>query len=160
MSLQFVDSSCVGPVSPAELDRMKSMIQNDYLGFRFDPEYVHLLQRCNGGEPVTKYFRAPSGLLAPPVERFLHYAQLSSLTDRSLAFFHANVFWSALDDRLGKLLPFAVLGNNDALCFDCSSKSSAVFLWSNENSVEDAPSYERISDSFGEFCELLSSTPS
>jgi hypothetical protein len=69
----------------------------------------------------------------------------------------ANVFWSALENRLGALLPFAVLANNDALCFDCGSGEAQVVLWSNERSGEDGPSYEHVADSFGDFCAAFSS---
>lgn len=159
MPLQFVIATNVGPLSPSELDEMRRMIRNDYPHFDFDPEYLNVLQECNGGVPETKFFRAGTGSLPSPIERFLNYADASKIPERHLVFFNANVFWSALEDRLGTLLPFAVLADNDALCFDCSSDSSAVVLWSNENSSEDAPSIREVSPSFSEFCESLSSTP-
>ncbi len=135
---------------------MRGMFRADFPSFEFDSSYLQHIEEFNGGKPSTKYFRTRDGRLAPPVERFLHYTARADLGDKQLDFFNANVFWSALEDRLGSLLPFAVLANNDVLCFDCGSGKSSVVLWSNERSAEDEPSYERIADSFDEFCSVLS----
>lgn|GEM_PF-2934047 len=159
MPLHFVSATNVAPLSPSELDEMRRMIRNDHPHFDFDPEYLNVLKECNGGVPETKFFRAGIGYLPPPIERFLNCADASKIPERHLVFLSANVFWSALDDRLGTLLPFAVLADNDALCFDCSSDSSSVVLWSNENSSENSPSIREVSPSFSEFCASLSSTP-
>jgi hypothetical protein len=157
MPLQFFDASLVGPFSKRELDEMKDMVRADFPSFEFDPSYVHVVEEFNGGRPSTRYFRTRDGQLAPPIERFLHYTAGHDLKDHQLGFLNANVFWSALESRLGARLPFAVLANNDALCFDCASSDSHVVLWSNEQSVEDEPSYEHVAESFDEFCVALSS---
>lgn len=158
MTLQFFDASPVGPSSKHELDEMRSMVRADFPSFEFDPSYLQVVEEFNGGRPSTRYFRTRDGQLAPAIERFLHYTAGHDLSDRQLGFLNANVFWSALEERLGTLLPFAVLANNDALCFDCGSGESHVVLWSNELSIEDKPSYEHVADSFDEFCSALSST--
>jgi hypothetical protein len=157
MPLQFFDASPVGPSSKRELDEMRSMVRSDFPSFEFDPSYLRVIEEFNGGRPSTRYFRTRDGQLAPPIEHFLHYTAGHDLEDRQLGFLNANVFWSALENRLRTLLPFAVLANNDALCFDCGSGESQVVLWSNERSVENEPSYEHVADSFDEFCAALSS---
>jgi hypothetical protein len=157
MPLQFFDASLVGPTSKRELDEMREMVRADSPSFEFDPAYLQVVAEFNGGRPSTRYFHTRNGQLAPPIERFLHYTAGHDLKDHQLGFLNANVFWSALENRLGTLLPFAVLANNDALCFDCGSGESPVVLWSNERSVEDEPSYEHVADSFDDFCAALSS---
>lgn len=101
MPLQFFDASLVGPFSKRELDEMKDMVRADFPSFEFDPSYVHVVEEFNGGRPSTRYFRTRDGQLAPPIERFLHYTAGHDLKDHQLGFLNANVFWSALENRLG-----------------------------------------------------------
>ena len=76
------------------------------------------------------------------IERFLHFMDEKKGDKDRLRWYHVNVCWSMMLDRLNDyLIPFAALFAGDMLCFNRREwrEAQRSFVWLHEKSKEELP---------------------
>jgi hypothetical protein len=71
--LDYVDDTCVGPLSETRLRAFENWLhESGYLRHRFDEAYIHHLKTHHGGVPRRRYFAGAKGT-KHVVTRFLNF---------------------------------------------------------------------------------------
>lgn len=144
------------PCSELELDQFARMMRVDMPHFQFDGGYLQFIRTTNGGKPVEKYFRIPSGDVFS-IDAFLNFADVES-SEEDVRLFNVHQNWNWIEDRLlPGMFPFAALSGGDYLILniDDDKDSAHVTLWYHEKSSEASPHLQLISDSFDSFLTML-----
>jgi len=149
LDLGFDPDTCAGPVSYGKIDHTERSYE-----FHFDPLYIRLLERCNGGVPSKRYFPVPGNIKV--IERFL--CVIANVRDDAR---HGRsdmgVVTTQVEGRMSDtMVPFAFLFAGDLLCFDAEqSDPPRVVVWDHERSGEGSPVTLPVADDFAAFLALL-----
>jgi hypothetical protein len=154
--LGYDPASLVGPLDERRVLASQQAFQDREMPIVFDPSYIGHLTRYHGGIPKKRCFKTEEGR-EYLIERFLHFADEKKGEKDRLGWYHVNVCWSMMVDRLNDyLIPFAVLFAGDMLCFDYERGGRPkVVVWLHEKSKEDAPFTEFVAANFDEFLSKL-----
>jgi hypothetical protein len=154
--LGYGATSIVGPLDMRCVLASQQGFQDRGMPITFDPSYIRHLKRFHGGVPRKRCFVATDGR-EYVIERFLHFADETKAERNQLEWYHVNVSWGLMLDRLNDfLIPFAVLFAGDMLCFDYEhGVKPRVAVWLHEKSREDAPFVVYVAANFDEFLGKL-----
>jgi hypothetical protein len=158
--LGYDPASLVGPLDMRHVLTAEQAFQDRGMPIVFDPSYIRHLSRYHGGIPKKRCFKTETGK-ENVIERFLHFADEKKGDKDRLGWYHVNVAWSMMVDRLNDyLIPFAVLFAGDMLCFDYEQGDRpSVVVWLHEESKEDHPVTEFVAANFEEFLTNLYECP-
>jgi hypothetical protein len=154
--LGYDPTSLLGPLDMTLLASSQQHFQDRGMPIVFDPAYIRHLARFHGGIPKKRCFRAGDGKQYI-IERFLHFADEKKGSNDKLGWYHVNVTWSLIVERLNDfLVPFAVLFAGDMLCFDYEyGDRPHVVVWLHEKSKEYSPFTVPVAHDFDRFLSIL-----
>lgn len=154
--LGYDPASLVGPLDMNHLLGSQQAFQDREMPIIFDPSYIRHLSYYHGGIPKKRCFKAEDGK-EYLIERFLHFADEKKGDKDRLGWYHVNVCWSMMIDRLNDyLIPFAVLFAGDMLCFNYEHGGRpSVVVWLHEESKEESPVTQLVAANFDEFLTKL-----
>jgi hypothetical protein len=148
--LSFEPDSVGPPLNNAHVQEVA-----DYLELDFDPDFLALLARHNGGVPHQKFFRFHDN--EKVVTRILCLVD-DEAEGEECQDFDIEVAQVELDEILEDgLLPFAVIYAGDYLCFDYRNglDRPRIVLLDHERSTSGKPHTMPVAAHFAEFLNML-----